>query len=94
MLEFFPVRYAVGPDADTGYANFHRALPNTRQQLLPPKPKELLITVCGLLARFSMRILSIVSGSGSCVWRVPGTSPVSSASIEMTASVIPAAPSV
>src|SRR4029077_12216284 len=70
------------------------SVPNSRLQLLPPKPNELDSTrssgrSCGATAT---RLLS--AGSRLATLRLPGMKPSRTQSREMTASTMPAAPSV
>src|SRR6185295_18936909 len=95
-------RFGVAPRRQTGSdeANCfdkgaaHLSLPKMSEQLLPPKPNELLSTRFTGARRVSSRTLPSMAGSFSPVLRLRGMSPASMQSSAIAASTMPAAPSV
>src|SRR5690606_13503206 len=89
-----PARPRVALPGGDGLHAVHAAAPNSSEQLLPPNPKELFITLRGLPSALSKRTCAPQAGSRALLFRVPGSSPCSSASSANTDSTMPAAPRV
>src|SRR5690606_36664756 len=94
-----PAGQALAPVADAGDGGGepgHAAppLPNTSEQLLPPKSNELFIAQAVGPWTWSKRICALQAGSGVALLSVPGSRPSRSAISANTDSTMPAAPRV